>query len=593
MTTASPKSQACLRRDESGAAFILFTIMMPVILAMSAFAVDIGYVYYVKTRLQTAADMGALAGASILYTRDEDAVKQLAEDYAAMNLPAKWSSGTTTSVTATPEAEVACLDTVSDMGLTCESTSGGNALKVRVEASTPLFFASALGFKTIPLSADAVVTGGGSSPPPLNVAIVIDMTGSMNSKMSTGCGTLPSTSNGPTRVQCAMLAAKSLLAKLWPSIDQVALYAYPAVAPASAKVLTCSNKKGDPAYDNVSYRTSDSAHYQLIDFSTNYRDSGSPPVGGLDTETDIVKMLGKAASSDTAGDDTTCAGLDQGDKLGGQGTYFADAIQQAREDLLDANQRLDDDQLPQRQNVLIILSDGDANGNIRIIKDRYGNILDTYFETGTDSSAWTIDVDRQMSQCQRAVGTANDARDIDGIWVYSVAFGAEYTDGSSCFSDLPVDSVTNTAGPFTDVILNTRTCSNKNPCKNIAAAPMTRSTVAAVKSSKQVATTTTGTVKTTCLDSNNKDADGKKSGTCKTILTPTKIQTDTYTKGSPLITACGAMRSMASDPSKFYSTDGNSKCSSSANPNFTDLVAIFNNVAASIMKKRRIPNGTT
>ena len=60
-------------------------------------------------------------------------------------------------------------------------------------------------------------------------------------------------------------------------------------------------------------------------------------------------------------------------------------------------------------------------------------------------------------------------------------------------------------------------------------------------------------------------------------------------------TACKTMQDIASDPSKFYSTDGGNitKCPSAANPNFTDLVSIFNNVAASIMKKRRIPSGTT
>lgn len=50
------------------------------------------------------------------------------------------------------------------------------------------------------------------------------------------------------------------------------------------------------------------------------------------------------------------------------------------------------------------------------------------------------------------------------------------------------------------------------------------------------------------------------------------------------------MRAIASDDSKFYSTDGDVNCASAANPDFTDLVDIFNNVAASIMKKRRIPS---
>lgn len=80
-------------------------------------------------------------------------------------------------------------------------------------------------------------------------------------------------------------------------------------------------------------------------------------------------------------------------------------------------------------------------------------------------------------------------------------------------------------------------------------------------------------------------------------LTPSKVQKDTYDLSKYDITACKTMQDIASDASKFYSTDGgvstNGKCPSAANPNFTDLVSIFNNVAASIMKKRRIPSGTT
>jgi len=59
------------------------------------------------------------------------------------------------------------------------------------------------------------------------------------------------------------------------------------------------------------------------------------------------------------------------------------------------------------------------------------------------------------------------------------------------------------------------------------------------------------------------------------------------------MTACDAMKSMASDPSKFYSTDGDVGCASDANPDFTDLVPIFSNIGASVMKKRRIPNNAT
>jgi iron only hydrogenase large subunit-like protein len=98
-----------------------------------------------------------------------------------------------------------------------------------------------------------------------------------------------------------------------------------------------------------------------------------------------------------------------------------------------------------------------------------------------------------------------------------------------------------------------------------------------------------GTFATTCTKSN-----GSTSGTCTTTVTsPTSVKTETYDLSKYDTTACATMIAIASDASKFYSTDGNTKCVSAANPNFTDLVSIFNNVAASIMKKRRIPSSTT
>jgi hypothetical protein len=51
------------------------------------------------------------------------------------------------------------------------------------------------------------------------------------------------------------------------------------------------------------------------------------------------------------------------------------------------------------------------------------------------------------------------------------------------------------------------------------------------------------------------------------------------------------MSNIASDGSKFYLVGGG--CTSASNPSTTDLVAIFKNVANSLLKMRRIPNSTT
>ncbi len=567
------------RSDDGGAALLYVTIAIPTLLAITSLAVDMGYVWYVKTRLQTIADMSALAGASKLYTDTAPNVVLLANQYAALNVPSNWNGGNSTTVTVTPE--VKCLNTIKTMGLTCQSTSSGNTLKVTVTATTPLFFATALGFKTISLSANSMVSGGGSSPPPMNIAIILDATGSMNNLLGTSCGSL----SNPTKIQCASLAAKTLLTKLWASVDQVALYTYPSYDANSLKTFTCASGNNG-VKTSVSYKTGASPNYQMVGFTTSFSaDKGSPPTGGLDITSPMVLALGKTASTSTATDSTICNGLNLS-QLGGQGTSIADAIAQARNDLLAANVALVAKGQPQRRNVMIILSDGDANANVDTAATNDPFLAGSNAPPSTDPG-WSIDVPSQADQCQGAVAAADTAA-ADGTWVYSVAFSAPYAAKGSCQSDRPVTPVT--TKPAT-VNVSSRSCTASNKCQSVASQANTAAwTVNAASGTTQTALTVLGgTIATTCTKSN-----GSTSGTCTTTVTsPTSVKTETYDLSKYDTTACATMIAIASDASRFYSTDGNTKCASTANPNFTDLVSIFNNVAASIMKKRRIPSGTT
>ncbi len=54
--------------DESGGVVILVALMLVVLLGMTALAIDIGHLMVVRNELRNAADAGALAGASRLYT---------------------------------------------------------------------------------------------------------------------------------------------------------------------------------------------------------------------------------------------------------------------------------------------------------------------------------------------------------------------------------------------------------------------------------------------------------------------------------------------------------------------------------------------
>ncbi len=72
-------------KDASGSALIVTGLAFAALLASGAIAVDMGYAYAIKLRLQGTADFAAMAGATEL--PDEDAVRARAQAYAALNMP--------------------------------------------------------------------------------------------------------------------------------------------------------------------------------------------------------------------------------------------------------------------------------------------------------------------------------------------------------------------------------------------------------------------------------------------------------------------------------------------------------------------------
>ncbi len=54
------------RKDERGAVAVLVVAALVALLGFAALAIDVGFLVMKKTELQTAADAGALAGASAL-----------------------------------------------------------------------------------------------------------------------------------------------------------------------------------------------------------------------------------------------------------------------------------------------------------------------------------------------------------------------------------------------------------------------------------------------------------------------------------------------------------------------------------------------
>jgi len=133
---------------------VFFLVMLVVILAMVAFAVDVGYLALVRTQLQVAADSAALAAAASMEKASSDPVA-VAQSYAAQNR----AGGRT--------VEIAAADVLLgnwDMSLRTFTPSGTPTNAVRVTArrdqtaggEVPLLFARVLGARSCSLRTEAI-----------------------------------------------------------------------------------------------------------------------------------------------------------------------------------------------------------------------------------------------------------------------------------------------------------------------------------------------------------------------------------------------------------------------------------------------------
>ena len=219
------------------------------------------------------------------------------------------------------------------------------------------------------------------------MAFILDSTASMNNDDTTCQGTGHVI---PSRLDCALNGVRTLLVRLVPAVDQVSLLVFPGLTNASqiSKEYDCLSTNPSIAAYNAS------PVYGIISNSTDYR-TGSPLPSSLNTGSNLSKAVGGGTSS--------CVPLSA---VGGVGTYYADAITAAQSALVASHQT-------GQQNVIVILSDGDAGASSsKMPSGKYNN------------------------QCHQAI-TAAQAAASAGTWVYSIAYGASTSSSGSCSTDNP------------------------------------------------------------------------------------------------------------------------------------------------------------
>ena len=322
------------------------------------------------------ADAAALAGAQSI---DDGTAATIATQYSST----AGNKGEVGSMPVTMYPGYPLLKCLTTTNVPCSGPSTANAIVVVQEATVPLYLGRVLGFNTMTVRAKATASAAGGPPPPLNVVLVVDTTASMNGSDSS-CSI-----SGATRLTCALAGARTLMGQLWPSIDQIGMMTFPGLTNASQvpKEFDCAATP-DPAI--AKYNAA--PVYQIIPLSTDYRLNDTAT--NLATGSHLVKAAQGGAT-----------GCKQGlDAVGGVSTYYANAIT-AAQSVLASNSRVG------VQNVIIFLSDGDANAS-------------------------SSNVSIYANQCQQAI-TAAQAAATAGTAVYSIAYGASTSKTGSCSTDNP------------------------------------------------------------------------------------------------------------------------------------------------------------
>ncbi len=457
--------------DECGQVLPFVAVIFVVLLGMAGLAIDVGHVFYCDRALQGYADAAALAGGGSMRTAATSAAVIAASNSfsaAPGSVNARASLPNVTMVSGFPALK--CLTTLQNQGIACVGAVPYNALQVKEQAVVPMYFAALFGIATMTVTASATAASRGGAATPYNVAILVDTTLSM---------LFPDADCGSTQIACAMNGVQVLLKNLSPcaaslakctikngvaasSVDRVALFTFPNVSSATAaQDTTCTTAVPTPTVPNrywsmvnngltinfvmpmsttgatpvtpwsslpaaMAYSfpsvgassyvptqsdfatypmTLGTATYQVTQFLSDYRTSNSAI--SLNPNSTLVKAAGGVIG---------CGSMMSPNYDGVYGTYYAGAIYAAQSAVVAVKAAN-----PGTENVLIILSDGDAtapqtNGN--------NTVMGPPATSSGQYPSW-------VGECGQAVVAAKYATS-QGTQVYSVAYGSEPT---GCASD--------------------------------------------------------------------------------------------------------------------------------------------------------------
>jgi Flp pilus assembly protein TadG len=469
-----------LLKDESGQTLAFTALILVSFLGLSGMAMDAGHGYYAYQRLKAATNAATLAGAAGMPDTAVAAANVAA--YSSASGANNSLGSIMTNVVATPTFN--CSSVVSTtFNVPCETASGSaggyNSLSVTQTAKVHTWFGCFFGVCNFNIAATSTAAMAGGTNTPYNLAIIMDTTNSMTqSNKESDCTS--------SKIVCAVQGFQTMLEFMDPCalsttcagsgsyVDDVALYAFPAMTPATvSKDYTCpTNNPSIVPYTFPIVTTGNSQNlvmsstlgtYQVIDFSNDYKVNDSTT--NLSTSSKLSKAVGYTG--------TGCSGLAA---PGGEGTFYAQVIYQAQSDLA-AEQNAN----PNAQNVMIILSDGDATAcaatgatpntaagacskNPGQIVATSGILNGTGTKTTNSAGYQSPTYPSALGECGQAVQAAQAAT-AAGTRVYTIGFDSPTSNG--CLTDqtdtASITSTTNGAEAWPGG------SSPKEPCNAIGA----------------------------------------------------------------------------------------------------------------------------
>ena len=420
---------------------VLLAVSIVALLALTAFAVDFGFIYHAYSELQASTNAAATAGATVLPNSGAVATATSFSGVAgAQN--AQGDLPGVTMVSGYPEMR--CLNYMVNLGLTCDNAANANAIEVIQQVTVPTFFAKVIGIGSMTLTASALAAMKGGTPTPANLMVILDSTRSMSDADSDPACQQATGIPSPTKLDCAKWGVRVLLEGFYPcaanlsscgtvtngnvnnAVDEVGLLTFPGLTSSSyapSDYLNCGTGFQQSYLSPYGTPTTFPPYFTIVNLSSDYRTSDSSGLNG--SSSDVVQAVDWQ-------DGNNCTYSQYGIQgPGGEGTYYAGVITEAQSDLSAVTGTRGS-----MQQAIILLSDGAANA--RCNGSGPDCAAGSQFTSATPVSYGQNECHQAITAAQNAATTENSA----GLYtcVYSIAFGALTTASNSCTTDNPAIS---------------------------------------------------------------------------------------------------------------------------------------------------------